>query len=71
MPRYAYAYALGLHGTGERAKALSVLAAAQARFTGDREILAALVQLSAEAGEPEAAARWGQKLQAVDRGAPR
>jgi predicted CXXCH cytochrome family protein len=71
MPRYAYAYALGLHGTSERAKALSVLAAAQGRFTGDRDILVALVQLSVEAGEQETAARWGQKLQALDRRVPR
>jgi len=69
MPRYAYAYALGLDATGERAKALSVLADAQRRFTGEREILEALVQLSLAAGDADASARWAQKLRDLDGGA--
>ena len=69
VPRYAYAYALGLDATGERAKALSVLADAQRRFTGEREILEALVQLSLAAGDADASARWAQKLRDLDGGA--
>src|SRR5947208_1582348 len=65
----ADAYALGLDATGERAKALSVLADAQRRFTGEREILEALVQLSLAAGDADASARWAQKLRDLDGGA--
>src|SRR5207249_1854785 len=35
VPRYAYAYALGLDATGERVKALGILADAQRRLTGE------------------------------------
>jgi len=65
-PRYAYVYAVALDSVGQHEKALAVLADAQRRFTGDRDILAALVQLSAQNGDREAATRWAQKLQALD-----
>jgi hypothetical protein len=41
---------------------LIVLEHAQQRFTGDRDILAALVQMSAQSGDRAAATRWAQKL---------
>ena len=63
--RYAYAYALALDRNGERGKALAVLTDAQRRFGDDREILAALAQLSLQAGDTEAAARWSDKLRAL------
>ena len=69
VPRYAYAYALGLDATGERVKALGILADAQRRFTGEREILEALVQLSLAAGDADASARWARKLRDLDGGA--
>jgi Tfp pilus assembly protein PilF len=69
VPRYAYAYALALDRTGEHARALAVLAEAQRRFTGDREILEALVQLSLAAGDAEAAAGWNAKLRTLAGGA--
>jgi tetratricopeptide (TPR) repeat protein len=67
-PRYTYVYALGLDRAGQRAKALALLAKAQGRFTGDRDILGALVELSLQAGDREAAVRWAQKLQALGGG---
>jgi hypothetical protein len=36
-------------------------------FPGDRDVLFALVQLSLAAGDPAAAARWTQALDALDR----
>ena len=68
-PRYAYVYALGLDAAGERAKALGILADAHRRFTGEREILTALVELSLAAGDTEASARWAQQLRGLDGGA--
>ncbi len=65
-PRYAYVYAVALDSGGQPAKALRVLEQAQQRFTGDRDILIALVQLSAQNGDREAAIRWTRKLQALD-----
>ena len=65
-PRYAYVYAVGLDSTGQHGKALVVLEQAHQRFTGDRDILAALVQFSAQAGDRESAARWAQQLRDLD-----
>jgi Tfp pilus assembly protein PilF len=65
-PRYAYVYAVALDSLGQHAKALAVLAQAQQRFTGDRDILTALVQFSAQSGDRAAAMRWAEKLEALD-----
>jgi predicted CXXCH cytochrome family protein len=65
-PRYAYVYGIALDGAGQHAEALTVLEQAQQRFTGDREILTALAQLSARGGDAAAAARWAQKLRDMD-----
>jgi tetratricopeptide (TPR) repeat protein len=64
--RYAYVYAIALDSLGQHAKALRVLAEAQRRFTGDRDILVALVQFSAQGGDRAAATHWAQKLRALD-----
>lgn len=61
-PRYTYVYAVGLDSIGEHLKARALLEAAQQRFSGDRDILAALVQFSARVGDREGATRWAQKL---------
>jgi len=66
LPRYVYVYAVALDSVGQHAKALALLEKAAQRFTGDRDILAALVQLSAQAGDREAAAHWAQKLHDLD-----
>jgi len=65
-PRYAYVYGVALSSEGQHAKALAVLAQAQRRFTGHRDILAALVQVSAQTGDREAAAGWAEKLRALE-----
>ncbi|MBI5504647.1 MAG: tetratricopeptide repeat protein [Deltaproteobacteria bacterium] len=61
-PRYAYVYAVALDSVGQHAKALAVLEQAHRRFTGYRDILAALVEFSAQAGDREAAERWAREL---------
>jgi predicted CXXCH cytochrome family protein len=65
-PRYAYVYAVALGSLGQQPKALTVLEQAQQRFTGDRDILTALVQFSAQSGDRAAATRWAEKLRALD-----
>lgn len=65
-PHYAYVYAIALDSAGQPAKALAVLETAQRRFTGDREILSALVDFSTRAGGQEVAARWAEKLKQLD-----
>jgi predicted CXXCH cytochrome family protein len=67
-PRFAYVYAVALDSVGQHADALAWLARAQQRFTGDRDILAALVQFSAQSGDRAAAQRWAQKLHDLDAG---
>lgn len=64
-PRYAYVYAVALESVGQSEKAIAVLQWAHDRFSGDQEILAALVNFSAKAGDRKAAARWAQKLRAL------
>ena len=71
-PRYVYVYAVALAGLGQQAKALTVLEQAQPRFSGDRDILVALLQWSAQAGDREATGRWAQRLHDLDAsGAPK
>jgi predicted CXXCH cytochrome family protein len=65
-PRYAYVYGVALDSVGQRKEALARLEQAHQRFTADRDILAALAQFSAQAGDREAAARWEQKLRDLD-----
>ncbi|HVM95732.1 MAG TPA: tetratricopeptide repeat protein [Candidatus Acidoferrales bacterium] len=65
-PRYAYVYAVALDSQGRHDEALALLQSAQQRFTGDRDILAALVQYSAQAGDEAAARRWRQRLLDLD-----
>ncbi len=66
VPRFAYVHAIALNSTGQHAKALALLGEAQRRFPGERNILVALVQLSRQAGNGEAAARWAEKLRDLD-----
>jgi len=60
--RYAYVYAVALHDGGEPARAIAVLERAQERSPGARDVLAALVQYAAEAGDRTAALRWATAL---------
>ena len=66
-PHYAFVYAIALDSTGKPAKALAVLAEAQRRFPGDREILDGLVDISRRVGDDAAAARWGTLRAQLDR----
>jgi predicted CXXCH cytochrome family protein len=61
-PRYAYVYGIALDSVGQRGAALAFLEQAHQRFTGDRDILSALLQFSLEAKDQAAAARWAQEL---------
>ncbi|HVN87259.1 MAG TPA: tetratricopeptide repeat protein [Candidatus Binatia bacterium] len=65
-PRYAYVYGVALDSAGRRADALNVLEGAQKRFTGDRDIVTALLQWSAQTGDRDGAARWAEKLRELD-----
>ena len=64
--RYAYVYGVALDSVGEHAKARTVLEQAHHRFTADRDILAALAQMSVQAGDVDAAGRWAQQLRDLD-----
>lgn len=68
-PRYVYVYAVALDGLGQHAKAVTTLEQAQQRFSGDRDILVALMQWSVQAGDRDAAGRWAQRLHDLDAGA--
>lgn len=48
--RYAYAYAVSLHSTGETARAIAFLEGFRARRPGDRAVAALLDELRAEVG---------------------
>lgn len=69
-PHYAYVYAVALDSTSQPAKALAMLGAAQRRFTGDREILSALVDMSTRAGDESASKRWRELLSQLDASPP-
>jgi predicted CXXCH cytochrome family protein len=60
--RYAYVYGVALDSIGQHDTARAVLAQAHERFTGDRDILSALLQFSVQADDQEAAAKWAQAL---------
>ena len=64
-PRYAYVYAVALHDAGEPRRSIDVLTQAYQRHRGARDILIALVEYEAQAGNREAAVAWARKLLAV------
>jgi Tfp pilus assembly protein PilF len=61
-PRYAYVYALGLQGAGDLDQALQILARANQRHPGNREILAALVSMHREQGDAAQAQTYADEL---------
>lgn len=65
-PQYAYVHGIALHDTGDADGALRILREAAARFPGHPDLLVALVQYAAAAGQWEEARRWGEQLRAVD-----
>jgi len=60
--RYAYVYAIALHGRGDVKGAVRTLTAAQQRHPGNRELVTALFQYSIESGETAAARHWANQL---------
>jgi Flp pilus assembly protein TadD len=70
VPRYAYVYGVALHETGDTRRALDVLKRAHERHPADREIVVALVEYEAQAGNRNAAIAWARKLVEMSPGDP-
>jgi predicted CXXCH cytochrome family protein len=68
--QYAWIYAVALHDTGHRERAIEVLTRTHERRPALRGVLMALVNYEAEADDQAAASEWLRKLQALDAGAP-
>lgn len=64
-PRYAYVYGVALNSVGEPDRALNVLRAAHERFPGDWQLLTAMVTVSRDAGDRDAARRYARELVAL------
>lgn len=60
--RYAYVHAIGLSEIGDVRGAINVLSRAHERHPAERQIVMALVEYSARAGDQAAAIRWARKL---------
>jgi predicted CXXCH cytochrome family protein len=60
--RYSYVYAIGLHSSGRRGEALSVLRTADKGHPYDPGILSALVSMSREAGNTKDALVYARKI---------
>jgi predicted CXXCH cytochrome family protein len=64
--RYAYVYAVALHGAGKPQDALRVLRGVLARQPYERDVLLALAQYSGAGGDREAAQAYARKLVELD-----
>jgi predicted CXXCH cytochrome family protein len=62
VPRYAYVHAVALHDGGDVAGAIVALTKAHERAPGSREIVVALAEYEAQAGNRDAARRWVRTL---------
>jgi Flp pilus assembly protein TadD len=62
IPRYAYVYGIALNSAGEVDRARGVLDDAYRRHPGDQSLLTALVTLSRDAGDLEAALAYAVAL---------
>jgi tetratricopeptide (TPR) repeat protein len=62
VARYAYVHAVALHETGDVRQALRVLTQAHERHPGSREIVVALAEYHAGAGDRDAAIKWARTL---------
>jgi len=65
-PDFAYVYAIALASAGQPPRALEVLADAERRHPGDRDLLVALATISREAGRREEAVGWARRLVELD-----
>jgi Tfp pilus assembly protein PilF len=66
--RYAYVYAVALHSQGRVREAIDELERGLNAAPADRDMLAALAQFHAEAGDDKRAAEIRDRLQQLDRG---
>ncbi len=64
--RYAYVYAVALHGAGQPDRALDVLRGAHARHPGDRDVLIALATMNRDRGRRADALAWARALRNLD-----
>jgi tetratricopeptide (TPR) repeat protein len=64
-PRYVYVYAVALNSNGDADKAILVLQGAHNRFPFNTDILSALVAFHRDAGNPEAARTYTNKLRSL------
>jgi Flp pilus assembly protein TadD len=62
VARYAYVHAVALHTAGDVRRALQVLKQAHERHPTDRDIVVALAEYHAGAGDREAALGWARAL---------
>ena len=62
---YAYVYAIALDSAGRRSEALATLRGALQRHPDDLEILGALVSISRDAGDRQAALRYAKQAAAL------
>ena len=68
--RFAYVYAVALHGTGDPTRAVAVLEDAHQRRPADRDVLMALVTYLRERGDSRAALPYAEQLAALLPGDP-
>lgn len=68
--RYAYVLGVALHSRGEAKQGISVLEKALTKRPNDTDLLTALAQFSAQAGQQDAALRYVGRLQAIEPGNP-
>jgi tetratricopeptide (TPR) repeat protein len=66
-PRYAYTYAVALHGWGQPQRAVEQLKAALSRHPYDRDLLTGLATYAAAAGDRDAAQQYAQRLSELNR----
>ena len=60
--RYAYVYAVALHSAGRGSEAMTALKDGLARHPDDRDTLLALIGFSRDAGDPETALDYAERL---------
>jgi predicted CXXCH cytochrome family protein len=63
--RYAYVHAVARASSGERGRALALLADNHRRHPSDRDTLVALATFARDAGDRKAAIGWAQRLEAL------
>jgi predicted Zn-dependent protease len=68
--RFAYVYAVALHGTGDPTRAIAVIEEAHRQRPADRDVLSALVTYLQERGDSKATLRYAEQLVVLAPGDP-